>query len=325
MISHKLRPSGSKESGETMTANPGYSPPAPLGRRNTLILTGSLLILLLRATQVFGLATLSMAAVSILFAAAVEFSFARVRGHKVHESSIITPLVFTLLLPPATPLWMVAVGSGFGVFFGKAVFGGYGRNVFNPAVTGRLFLTFAFPQYMLTRWLDPVSQDIVSSATPLITLNRNIAFPYSTTNLLLGQVPGTLGETFRLGIIVLGLLIVLLKIADWRIPASFIGTVFLMNAVGTMLGSDRFRDPMLSLLVGGLLFGAFFVATDPVSAPYTSAGKLLFGLGLGFITVIIRNFGTHNEGVIFAVIIMNALAPQLDKLFTKPTSQEVQP
>lgn len=288
-------------------------PDETLSLRNMLLVTAALFILLVRATQVFGLSVLAIAATSYAAALLVEQAFVRVRKKSLDNSWMVTPLVFTLLLPPATPLWMVAVGSAFGVFFGKAVFGGMGRNIFNPAVVGRLFLTFAFPQHMLTRWLNPVTGDIVSAATPLITLKRNLPFPYSPMELLLGNVPGTLGETFRLGITVLGLLLIALKVADWRIPFGFIGTVYIINLLGGLLSPDKFRDPVLSILTGGLLFGAFFVATDPVTAPLYPKSKLLYGLGLGAITVLIRNFGANNEGVIFAIIIMNAVAPLLDR------------
>ncbi|HSL94164.1 MAG TPA: RnfABCDGE type electron transport complex subunit D, partial [Bacillota bacterium] len=199
----------------------------------------------------------------------------------------------------------------------KAVFGGQGKNIFNPAVVGRLFLTFSFPQYMITRWLNPVTGIIVSGATPLNSLNRGLEDPFTRMELLMGRVPGTLGETFRLGILVLGLVLVIFKVMDWRIPVSFVGTVFLMNLLGGLVAPDRFRDPVTSLLVGGLLFGAFFVATDPVTSPYGSWSKYIFGLGLGIITVLIRNFGGHNEGIMFAIIIMNAVAPQLDHMTAK--------
>lgn len=298
-------------------------PEDKLSLRNMLIVSAALTVLLLRATQIFGLHVLAMAAVSFAFAFGVDILFARVRKLEMDKRWMVTPLIFTLLLPPATPLWMVAVGSSFGVFFGKAVFGGFGKNVFNPAVVGRLFLSFAFPQYMITRWLNPITGDVISGATPLNILTRGIAFPYTRVELLMGNIPGTLGETFRLGIIILGIALIVLRISDWRIPLSFIGTVFAVNFVGRMFSPDNFSDPVLSLLVGGLLLGAFFLATDPVTAPYTANGKFIYGLGLGIITVLIRNFANHNEGVMFAIIIMNAAAPLLDNIKALRDSEEV--
>lgn len=285
-----------------------------ISRDRLLLVAGALVIILLRATQIFGLSTLAMAGVALVSTLSVEGLFARVRKYELGHSWIVTSLVFTLILPPATPLWMVVVGAVFGAFFGKAVFGGQGRNVFNAAVVGRLFLTFSFPQFMITRWLNPITGVIVSGATPLNSLNRGLPAPFTHLELLLGRVPGTLGETFRLGILALGLVLVLLKVVDWRIPASFVGTVFLMNLFGGILSPASFRDPVASLLVGGLLFGAFFVAADPATSPLLNWSKYIYGLGLGIITVLIRNFGGHNEGIMFAVIIMNALAPQIDNL-----------
>lgn len=298
-------------------------PTDSISRNKLLLVAGALVILLLRAAQVFGLDTLAMAVVALASVLAVEVLFARVRKYELGYSWLVTSLVFTLILPPKTPLWMVAVGALFGAFFGKAVFGGQGRNVFNPAVVGRIFLTFSFPQYMITRWFNPVTGVIVSGATPLNSLNRGLPAPFTHMELLLGRVPGTLGETFRLGILALGLVLLLLKVIDWRIPVSFVGTVFLMNLVGGMMSPDRFRDPLTSVLVGGLLFGAFFVATDPITSPFLSRSKYIFGLGLGIITVLIRNFGGHNEGIMFAVIIMNALAPQIDNLTARWNRGEV--
>ena len=289
-------------------------PTDSISREKLLLVAGALMILLLRATQIFGTSTLAMAIVATISVLAVEILFSRVRKYELGYSWLVTSLVFTLILPPATPLWMVAVGAAFGAFFGKALFGGQGKNIFNPAVVGRLFLTFSFPQYMITRWLNPLTGVIVSGATPLNSLNRGLEDPFTRMELLIGRVPGTLGETFRLGILVLGLVLIVIKVMDWRIPVSFVGTVFLLNLLGGMLSPDNFSDPVTSLLVGGLLFGAFFVATDPVTAPYGALSKYIFGLGLGIITVLIRNFGGHNEGIMFAVIIMNALAPQLDRM-----------
>jgi len=217
---------------------------------------------------------------------------------------------------------MVAIGSSFGVFFGKAVFGGYGKHIFNPAAVGVLFLYFAFPSLMVARWLDPVTQDVVSAATPLITLNRNLPFDYTILDLLVGYVAGTTGETFRAGILVVGLVLMMLKVIDWRVPSAVLGTVFVFNLLGGLVWPDRFRDPVFSLLVGGVLFGAFFVASDPLTTPKNHLSKWLYGFGIGFITVIIRNFATFPEGFIFAIIIMSAVSPLLDSLKFAQTQPE---
>ena len=167
---------------------------------------------------------------------------------------------------------------------------------------------------MLTSWINPETNELISAATPLNILNRDLEFPYTHMQLLLGNVPGSAGETFRIGIIVLGILLIIFKVIDWRIPVVFIGTVFLINLVGNLIDNTRFSDPLLSILTGALLLGAFFLATDPVTSPVYPYSKIFYWIGLGIITVIIRNFGAFNEGVMFAIILLNAISPLLDTM-----------
>lgn len=291
----------------------------PLQKRNLLIYTGALGILLVASFIIFGWYVLAITAVSYGAAVAVEVLFAKVRKRPLDPAWFVTPLVFALLMTPTIPLWIVAVGSAFGVFFGKMVFGGYGRNVFNPALVGLLFILISFPAFTAVSWFDPANGwytpgvDAVSAATPLILFNRG-QNTFTILQLLLGVVPGTLGETFRIGILVLGVFLLILKVADFRIPLAFIGTVFAVNGLGLLLGLQGFKDPVMSLFVGGLLFGAFFIATDPVTAPEKNLAKILYGIGIGLFTVIIRNFATFPEGIVFAIIIMNAVGPLLDTI-----------
>lgn len=303
----------------SQSSNPNEVP----SQRNLIVFASALGVLLLYATYIFGLNVLLITGVSIAFAFLVEIVFAKVRKKTIEKAWIIVPLIFALMMPPTATWWMAAIGSTFGVFFGKAIFGGLGKNVFHPSVVGILFLYFAFPPYMLTKWLNPVTEDVVATATPLITLNRGIEFPYSVTDLLLGNVPGAIGETFRLGIIVLGLLLILLKIIDWKAPLSFLTTIFVVNFAGGLLSPDKFKDPLLSLLVGGVMFAAFFLVSDASTAPQYPYSKIIYGIGIGLITVIIRNFATFPEGVVFAVIIMNALAPIIDSMKINQKFSEV--
>jgi RnfABCDGE-type electron transport complex D subunit len=297
-----------------MISSQPATPNEVLSNKNLIVFASALGVLLLYATYIFGFNVLLITAISIAFAYLVEVVFAKFRKKTIENAWIIVPLIFALMMPPTATWWMAAIGSTFGVFFGKAIFGGLGKNVFHPSVVGILFLYFAFPPNMLTKWLNPVTEDIVSTATPLITLNRAIEFPYTVTDLLLGNVPGTIGETFRLGIIVIGLLMIVLKIIDWKAPLAFLSTIFIVNLVGGMLSPEKFRDPLLSLLVGGVLFAAFFLVPDSSTTPKYPYSKIIYGIGLGLITVIIRNFATFPEGVVFAVIIMNALAPIIDSM-----------
>jgi electron transport complex protein RnfD len=292
----------------------------PKQNRNLLIYTGALLILLIASTVIFGFYVLAITAVSYGAAIAVEVLFAKARKRSIDVSWYVSPLVFALLMTPTIPLWIVAVGSAFGVFFGKAVFGGYGKNVFNPAIVGLLFILISFPAFTAVSWFDPnlgwytPGIDAVAAATPLIVFNRGGEIPYTLWQMLNGMMPGTIGETFRLGILLLGILLLVLKVADWRIPLFYLATVFGLNALGQLFGLTGFKDPIMSLLLGGLLFGAFFVATDPVTAPMKPLAKILYGIGLGFFTVVIRNFATFPEGVTFSIIIMNAIGPLLDTI-----------
>jgi len=261
----------------------------------------------------YGMHVIWMLLVAYTSALIVELLFAKFRKLKLDVGLLITPLIFTLILPPTLPLWIVAVGSSFGVFFGKSMFGGFGKNIFNAAIVGRLFITISFPAYMATMWLEP-GADVITTATPLGALNRGGAFDYTFMDLLLGNTAGSVGETFRLGILIIGILLILLRMINWRIPVFFIGSVFLITWIGGLIAPDMFRDPITSLFVGGLLFGAFFVASDPITSPYTQKSRIIYGISLGLITVVIRNFAAFPEGVMFAIIIMNAFAPQLDNL-----------
>lgn len=281
-----------------------------LTQKNLWIFTGALGLLLIGALIFFGFNVLLIAVISYVTAFIVEHAFSKVRKKPLDRAWFVTPMVFTLLMPPTAPWWLVIIGSFFGVFFGKAVFGGLGKNVFNPAVVGILFLTISFPNEMLTQWLNPKT-GVIGSRTPILELYIG-GFDYTLTDLLFGNVAGSIGETIRIAIIALGLFLILLKIIDWRIPLAFIGTVFVVNLVGGWLDPDTYRDPVYSIFVGSLMFAAFFVATDPVTAPIRSWGRVVYGIGLGLITVVIRTFAAFPEGVIFAVILMNGTSGLID-------------
>ncbi|MFP4478686.1 MAG: RnfABCDGE type electron transport complex subunit D [Candidatus Izemoplasmatales bacterium] len=297
------------------------SPNVP-SKKNLVIFSATLIILLIVSAFLYGIYVFAVAVVALISGGLVEFVFAKVRKTEFDLSWIVSPLVITLMLPPTIKLWIVAVAAVFGVFFAKAIFGGLGKNIFNPAVVGVLFVTISFPSMITTaEWIHP-SIDGFAGATPLNLLNSGAEFTYSFRDLLLGNVPGAIGETFRLGILILGLVLILLKIVDWRIPLFYLGSVLVFTAIGNLALPDVFPDPILSLFVGGLLFGAFFVATDPVTAPLKNKGRIFYGIGLAFFTVLIRNFATFQEGVIFAIIIMNAIAPLIDDSLEENESTE---
>ena len=278
----------------------------------------------------YGLRAIMIIAVSYAAGFFVEFMFAVVRKHKIHEGFLVTGLIFPLVLPPTTPLWIVAVGVMFGVFFGKEMFGGTGRNIFNPALVGRLFITIAFPAIMTTSWLMPITEatfaekwltpfaatsitDSITTATPL-AVYKTTGVMASIPDLLVGHTAGSMGETCRIAIIIGGLILLFTKAANWRIPVTYLGSVLLFGIVGNSLLPELIGPPVFQLLSGGLMFGAFFMATDPVTSPFTTAGKYIFGIMCGVLTVLIRSFSGYVEGVMFSIVIMNAFTPLIDHI-----------
>ena len=228
------------------------------------------------AVYFYGLYALAIIMTSYVAGGIVEVAFAIFRDKEIEEGFLVTGLIFALVLPPTLPLWAVAIGSVFGTFFGKEIFGGTGRNIFNPALTGRLFITIAFPQLMSASWKEPFA-DVITSATPLGVFQVSGEMtPYR--DLLMGMHAGSMGEVFSIGIIAGGIFLMLSKVSNWRIPVSYLGTVFVFSFVGNML-SPSIAPPVFSILSGGLLFGAMFMATDPVTGPTTKTGKYIYGFG----------------------------------------------
>ncbi len=259
----------------------------------------------------YGLRVISLIMISYIFGGISEVLFSVIRKKEVNEGFLITGIIYPLLLPPTIPYWMAAVGIIVGVVFGKEVFGGTGKNIFNPAMVGRIFLAIAFPVEMTTEWKVPFL-DAITSATPLISFKAtaNLA---SNWNLLIGNIPGSVGETCKIAIILGGIFLVITKVANWRIPVSYLGTVAVLSLVFNRIWPSSFAPPIFQLLSGGLLFGAVFMATDPVTSPFTRAGRWIYGILLGILTLSIRGFSGYVEGVMFALIFMNILAPLLDQ------------
>ncbi len=260
----------------------------------------------------YGLRAILVILVSYAVGGVVEVIFALVRRKGIEEGFLVTGLIFPLVLPPTVPLWVVAVGIAFGVFFGKEVFGGTGRNIFNPALVGRLFVTIAFPSIMSSSWQAPFT-DAITSATPL-SLYKSAGTITPIVDLLLGQTAGSMGELFRLGIILGGVFLILTKVSNWRIPVFYLGSVLFFSFFGSLVLPASIAPPIFQLLSGALLFGALFMATDPVTSPFTRAGKVVFGVLCGVLTVLIRSFSGYTEGVMFSIICMNALTPLIDHI-----------
>ncbi|MCL0036279.1 RnfABCDGE type electron transport complex subunit D, partial [Dehalococcoidia bacterium] len=250
----------------------------------------------------FGYRALLVMAVSIAVAVLTEYGIKKLRKRPfvMDGSAILTGLLLALTLPPTIPLWMVATGSVFSIAIVKEAFGGLGHNIFNPALGGRAFMMVSFPAEM-TSWVLPRGTDAVTTATPLAE-----GFVWQLDRLelykamLLGNIGGSIGETSALLILIGGLLLIALRIIDWRIPLAYVATVALFTfALG--------QDAIFHVLAGGLMLGAFFMATDYVTSPITPKGRIIFGVGAGLLTVVIRLFGGLPEGVAFSILMMNAV------------------
>lgn len=230
-------------------------------------------------------------------------------------SALVTGLLLGLNLPVTAPWWMAVVGSAFAIIVVKQIFGGLGKNVFNPALAARVFLCLAWPSQM-TFFTAPGDRltfsaaDAVASATPLASLKHG-SFPAdaSVTDMLLGRCGGTIGEVSALLLLLGGVYLIIRKVISWQIPVSFIGTVALVTFALPAAGfsSSRLDFMLYEVLAGGLILGAVFMATDYVTSPVTPVGRLIFGAGCGLIVVFIRYFGGYPEGVSFSILIMNSL------------------
>ncbi|MFH0965156.1 MAG: RnfABCDGE type electron transport complex subunit D [Planctomycetota bacterium] len=277
------------------------------------------------AVYFFGLRVLAMILVSYVAGGAVEVAFAVVRRREINEGFLVTGLIFPLILPPGLPLWMVAVGVAFGVFFGKEIFGGTGRNPFNPALVGRCFLAIGYPEPMSSTWIVPgaerfgrlaqyvgaSSADALSGATPLIAAKGGALAPLG--DLILGCTAGSAGETCAVAIVLGGVFLIATRVANWRVVAGTLGSFLVLAALFHLANPTRFPSAHWQLFAGGLLFGAFFMATDPVTSPTASGAKWIYGALIGATTVLIRSFSGFVEGVMFAILLGNIAAPLLDE------------
>ncbi|MDR1193946.1 MAG: RnfABCDGE type electron transport complex subunit D [Peptococcaceae bacterium] len=272
----------------------------------------------LAAVWFFGPRALAVMAVSIAFALAAEYVCCRItsRPHTLRDgSACVTGILLAFCLPPAAPLWAPAIGAVFAVVIGKQVFGGLGQNIFNPAHVGRAILLASFPVQMTT-WTAArgMAVDGVTSATPLALLKVGAMDQLpSLGQMFLGQIGGCIGETSAVALLVGGVILILRKHVDWRIPVSYLGTVVVLTGIYGIVKGYGAAYPLYQLFAGGLMLGAFFMATDWVTSPVTHRGRLIFGLGLGALTSLIRIFGGLAEGVCYSILLMNIMAPLIDR------------
>ena len=261
---------------------------------------------------------LPMIIVSYAVGLGIEFAFAIFRGHEVNEGYLVSGLLIPMVMPIDLPLWMLAISVAFAVVIGKEAFGGTGMNIFNPALLARAFAFFAYPTFMSGDkiWVsDATTIDGVSGETILGSLAQGKEVAYSTMDMFLGLIPGSIGETSTLAILIGAFILIATGVGSWKIMVSgVVGaalTALMFNAVG--LTALMNFDWMNHLVVGGFAFGIVFMATDPVSAAQTDKGKIIYGLLIGFFSILIRVFNpAYPEGVMLAILLMNTLAPTID-------------
>ena len=292
----------------------------------------ALIPLLLTAILFFGFDALFVCLVSVasclLFQWLIEKFLLKTKTTITDGSAIVTGLLLAFNLPSNLPLWMVIIGALVAIGIGKMSFGGLGKNPFNPALVGRVFLLISFPVQMTT-WPRPLgicnifangTPDALTGATPLAAFKEavkaggSIDLP-SLMDAFLGHMGGSLGEISALAIIIGGIYLLCRKVISWHIPVSFIGTAFVFGAILWLCNPNMYMDPVHVILSGGIMLGAVFMATDMVTSPMSKWGQVVFGIGCGLLTIIIRNWGSYPEGVSFAILLMNACVPLINKGF----------
>ena len=270
--------------------------------------------------------------ISYVVGLGVEFIFATINNHEVEEGYLVTGMLVPLIVPIDIPIWMLIVAIIFGVVIGKEVFGGTGMNILNPALTIRAFLFFAYPTWMSGDkvWVLGAQEmsgqpDAISGETVLGMLAQGEDVSYSIMDMFYGFIPGSIGETSTLLILLAGMFLVFTKIASWRIMVSAVAGSLLMGLIfnwfassGIITSSNSFYDLMNTtywhhLLIGGLAFGIVYMATDPVTGSQTTKGKWIYGFLIGLLAVMIRVFNpAYPEGVMLAILLMNVFAPTID-------------
>ena len=298
---------------------PHIRDPLDVKRYMTLVIL-ALVPTLAAGVYLFGLRVLAVVLVSYVVGGSIEVLFACVRREEINEGFLVTGLIFPLILPPGVPLWLVALGIASGVIIGKEIFGGTGRNPFNAALVGRCLLVLAYPS-RLNAFVAPASGwpgrlatygvDALSGATPLAAAKTGALEPIG--NLFWGNVSGSIGETSALLILAGGIFLVLVGVANWRTIVSVLGSFAVLGLALGGLAPSHFSSPVgWQMLAGGLLFGAVFMATDPVTSPITGAGKVAYGILIGALVLLIRNLTGYVEGVTFAILLGNIAAPTMD-------------
>lgn len=274
---------------------------------------------------VFGIRAILVVLISIITAVVTEAIIQHIANRKItvsDGSAFVTGMLLAMVIPPNVPLWMPAIGSFCAIAIAKAPFGGLGYNIFNPALIGRAILMASFPVAMTT-WQIPVFMQ--SSATDALTGATTLAIIKGSRpehilplwNLFIGKSGGSLGETSDLALLLGAIILLAKRYITWHIPVSYIGTVALIFSIRELFGNKNFDMVAVQIFSGGLTLGAFYMATDMVTSPLTKLGGIIFGVGAGILTCVIRILGGYPEGVCYAILLMNAFTPLIDK-YVKP-------
>lgn len=293
----------------------------------------SLAPIYLFSIYLYGWRVLALTAVVFPLAVLTEWAFERTRKKKVSEASLVTAGIYLLALPPATPLWIAAVGIVFAIAIGKEVYGGFGRNIFNPAITGRLFIYITFPTVLANAWMVPgmfgmagqVGIDAVTAATPLAALrNPDIANP-NLIDLLIGTRPGSLGESSVILIVAAAVYLIYTKTAQWRLIVSTIVSAGVMLTIFHLTGLTQNMPPHIGLMSGSILYVSVYMSTDPVSAPNKNLSQIIYGTIIGSVSMVVRVFSGFPEGTSFGIIIGNVFASLIDELVPKKSKKQAKP
>ena len=276
------------------------------------------------------LVTLTSVAACLVFEYVIQKYLMKQRPTIWDGSAINTGVLLAFNLPSSLPLWIVVIGALVAIGIGKMSFGGLGNNIFNPALVGRVFLLISFPVQMTT-WPVPngfATADAVTGATPLALVKEAVkngqavgdtlsSVGITTGNLILGNIGGSLGEVAAIGLLLGFAYMLIRKIISWHIPVAIFATVIVFSGILNLADPAQFAGPVFHLFTGGLMLGAIFMATDYVTSPMTHKGMLIYGVGIGLLTVIIRVFGAYPEGMSFAILIMNGFTPLINR-YCKP-------
>lgn len=273
---------------------------------------------LIAAVIFYGIYQLLIVLTSVIVCAVTEAGIKLLRKREItikDGSAVITGLLLALTLPPDFSLFFTAIGAVFAIAIGKEIFGGLGYNIFNPALVGRAFLQAAFPVAMTT-WTIPNFSDAVTKATPLSSFKFD-GITTALTPLFIGNIGGSLGETSALAVLAGGLFLLVLGVANWRIPLSMFAGVLIFGSIFWLINPVKYPTPFFHIVAGSFMFGAFFMATDWVTSPLSGKGMWIFGLGISLVVVVIRIYGGLPEGVMYGILLMNAFVPIINR-YTKP-------